>query len=402
MGAAVHSTGALTTLAAMPFPEEADDESAPVPPLPPEDRLWRHPSERAASARAVVTHRRRRTPSLLVGAGLALVVTVGLATLIAVRGDDATSRLAAGVSPTGAVVPVEVAASLAPALVEVTAERPGGRETTTGLIVRSDGHLATTADALRGAVSITVRLHDGMTYNARVVGTDDADDIAVLDIGATGLAAAELAGETPTLSDPVFVLGRSSDDDRPWASVAWIDGTDQRFVTADGSVHVGMLRAVLASSPVSGGVVCDHDGTVLGMLTARTRRALTATEPTSTLVTGARNVSFANPSGWIARVTDEIIDSGSFHRGWIGIVADDASAGAPAGAVVQSVIDGSPAQRSGLRAGDLVTEVAGSPVRSADDLALVARSLRPGSTVAVVWWRDGEAVRGETVVSERT
>ena len=401
---AARTTDAVTTLAAMPFPDDAEDDVGFVPPLPPDDRLWRHPSERPVPRAATASPLpRRRRSSALLAFGVVLVAIAGLATIASLR-HDARRFAASDDWLPAADIPPALADGVAASIVRVTAERPGGTVVTTGVLLRDDGHLVTAADPIADATAITVRVADGSVYNATIVGTDPADDLAVLDIPAgrsTAIRPASMAASSPiTTGDRVFVIGRTGDGARPWIVATTIDAVQQRLVTSDGSVLLGMLRTNLPALPASttsfSGVVCSDDGHILGLMTARTSRTSGSTSTTALM--SSRSIAYATPSTWIERVSSDIIDSGSFHRSWIGVVAEDA----PDGALVRSVVDRGPADRAGVAPGDVITRVGDTPVESADHLAVLVRSHHPGERISMVRARSDTVDRVEIVVSEQT
>lgn len=401
MGPAVRPGGALTNFAAMAFPDDPDDEVGFVPPLPPEDRLWRHPSERAVGGRTTVlapTRRRgrARVMSILTMATALVAMVVALSSNLPGGGTARTATSAD--EPTGEDAPATVTSALVPALVRITAERPEGRVSATGVLVRDDGHLVTTADPLRGATSITVHTADGASFNATLVGTDRADDLAVLDIAVNGAPVARLADADPAdIGEPVYVIGRI-DSIRPWVSSGAIDAIDDRVVTSDGSVLVGMLRTALsATATPDGAVVCTDDGTVVGIVTARTRRTTTSARSPVTLASPRRAMAWATPSPWILRVATDIIESGTHRRGWIGVLTEDLGDG---GVVVRSVTADGPAARAGLAADDRIVSVDSVTVNSPDDLVLAIRGHRRGDRVVVETIRDGMTRTLGIVVSE--
>ena len=387
----------------MAFPDDPDDDVGFVPPLPPEDRLWRHPSERGPMRPAAAAARRGRRPRTLpifaAAVGLAvLVVGVG-----AVLGGDRTRRTASPTTPDeGVEAPTPLLDNLGPALVSVTAERPDGRSTATGLLVRSDGHLVTAAEPLIGATSITVRVADGSTFNATVVGTSRADDLAVLDIPVRDTPVARLSVSTRAAAgERVFVVGPPTDSPRPWVGSASIDAPGERVVANDGSVMLDMLRTVLtAPTTPAAAVVCRSDGTVLGIVSTKSRRpaAPTRSSPTSSMATTGRVTTWATPSAWIARVADDIIDTGALHRGWIGVVADEHNGDQ---VTVRSVVAGGPAARAGLESGDRIVSIDDTPVSSADDVVVRIRSHHPGDQVTIVTARDGVDDRVVVTISEQ-
>lgn len=387
----------------MAYPDDPDDDVGFVPPLPPEDRLWRHPSERAPSRPTIaVAHRRGRARMLsIIAVAMGMVVlVVGAATMF---GEDRPARSASMVSADGsAEAPEGLLDALGPALVQVTAERPDGRTTATGVVVRDDGHLVTAAEPLIGATSITVRVADGSSFNATVVGTDRADDLAVLDIPVRDAPIARLeVSDRPEVGERVYVVGRVVDSSRPWVGGASIDARHERVIANDGSVLLDMLRTVL-SSPLTptAAVVCRSDGTVLGIVSSKSRRpaAPSRSTPTSSIAATRRLTTWATPSPWIARVTDDIIESGALHKGWIGVVADEHEDG---GVGIRSVVAGSPAARAGLTAGDRIVSIDDITISNPDDVVLTIRSRHPGDRVTMAIRGDDGDRRVEVTVSEQ-
>jgi len=387
----------------MAFPDDPDDDIGFVPPLPPEDRLWRHPSERASARPGIHSRHRRgpaRTLSLMVAAAAMVAVVVGVSTVL---GEDRPGRSAALADSDQLVAaPPELLDSLGPALVHVTAERPDGRTSATGVVVRDDGHLVTAAEPLIGATSITVRVADGSSFNATVVGTDRTDDLAVLDIPVRDAAVARLDTSTrPGPGERVYVVGRLVDSPHPWVGGASIDAPRERVVASDGSVLLDMLRTVLTTPGTpTAAVVCRSDGTVVGIVSSKSRRpaAPARSAPTSSMATPRRVTTWATPSPWIVRVADDIIDTGALHRGWIGVVADDRDG---EGVIVRSVVAGGPAARAGLAADDRIVSIDDATVSTADDVVLAIRARRAGEQVSIVTVRDDETRRAAVTVGDQ-
>ena len=187
----------------MPLPDDPDDDVGSGPPVHPDDRLWRHPSEMGATRRA---EEAMSAPERVETVGVPRVWTVaaasvllGVAVTLAVLSVSGTfdgdtvhtvvEQVEASPSDSGTGVTDRVG----PAVVQVDAVRPDGTSSATGVVYRSDGHLLTTADAVTGATSVTVTTSDGAVFDATVVGVDAVTDIAVLDIDRDGMATAIMA-----------------------------------------------------------------------------------------------------------------------------------------------------------------------------------------------------------------
>ena len=116
------------------------------------------------------------------------------------------------------------------------------------------------------------------------------------------------------------------------------------------------------------------------------------------MATTGRITTWATPSAWIARVADDIIDTGALHRGWIGVVADEHNGDQ---VTVRSVVAGGPAARAGLESGDRIVSIDDTPVSSADDVVVRIRSRHPGDQVTIVTARDGVDDRVVVTISEQ-
>jgi putative serine protease PepD len=407
---AANSVRPTTTLAAMPFPDDPDDDAGFIPPLPPEDRLWRHPSElsgagvRPNPAPMPAPSRGNSSRPVLIGT---IALLIGVAATLAILG--ATGSLgssgpgtAATASPSTDAIPPAVDGTLSTAVVRITADRSSGSVSVTGLMLRADGHLVTTADAIGDARSFTVTSSSGMALNATLVGVDTSEDIAVLDIEGTDLPIASAAATTDAAEgDTVFVIGRSTGQVRSWATSGRMTATHVRLDATDGSALYDMIEIGVASAPpTSASVLSTGDGRVLGIFTSREPANLPTvtssvvplpfTDPAPTLL-------WAIPIGEVTRIADDIIDTGAVRRPWLGVVVDDAGS---MGIEIRTVATDSPAARVGLRVGDVVTSVDDNRIATTDDLVIALRAHHPGDRVTVGYQRDGAGTTTAVTLSE--
>lgn len=240
-----------------------------------------------------------------------------------------------------------------------------------GVIVDGAGHIVTNLHVIRGAAEIRVQLADGRVVKPLVVGTDADTDLAVLRI------------DLPDL--PVMPLGRS-DELRAGDVVLAIGNplglsqtVTQGIVSAIGR---GSLRLVTFADFIqtdaainfgnSGGALIDADGDLIGINTAVLAQQL-----------GTEGIGFAIPVNLVRGVVGEIIEYGRVRRGWLGVhVVGDTSR--RFSAPVIGIIDkGSPAERAGLRPGDLILELNGKPILTDQEaLTQVAASL-PGTEMQI-------------------
>lgn len=255
-----------------------------------------------------------------------------------------------------------------------------------GFIIRQDGLIVTNNHVVKDGSAVSVTLDDGTELKAKVVGTDPRTDIAVLKVD---------AGKPL----PFIQLGNSRDV-RPGE---WIVAMGNPFGLG-GTVTAGIVSAVsrdIGSGPYdqfiqvdapinqgnSGGPLFTQDAKVIGMNTA-------IFSPTG----GSVGIGFAIPSDMIRTVSNQLAASGHVTRGYVG-VGTQAISGAMAkamhlpettGALLASVVSGSPAAKAGLEPGDVIEAVNGQKVTSPRDLALTVASVAPGEEATFHILRDGQ------------
>jgi putative serine protease PepD len=354
----------------MPFDDDDPGGSAfGGPPLPPEDRLWRHPSEMGPD-RPEPGRGSRWIPvvAAIGGAGLA-VAGLTLAGSVGGMASEDPAVIERVAAPAVATVPVVGGDPVEPVPVEtaylVTVESTGER-TGSGFVLRSDGHVVTAASTVGEDEQVQVVAHDGQRGSAAVVGRDPVSGVAVLAVGWLAGRPGAVLGSLRSLEigDPVTTTGGGD------------TGANPRFVsdlsattTAAGEPVHGLVRTTGPLSPDgAGGPVLNEEGHVVGV-------ALWADPSPAT---------WAVPIDLVRRVADDIIGEGRAHHAWLGVEGEDGTAGP----MLQSVTPDSPADRAGLLAGDVLTEVNGRPVAAMADVILALRELRPGDRVTIAYHRD--------------
>lgn len=404
----------------MSLDDDADDDAAaPRPPLPPDDRLWRHPSELGthglrASPAAVDAPRLegRGTPwTVVVAAGLAgAVLAAGLLALsgqiertvdrpvverVAVTPIVSAPLIGSG-SDRGVAAVVR---RLEPAVVRLELSAPDGSTTGSGVLFRSDGMVLTSARLVDDATKIGVRLADGRRFAGRLVGRDPLTDVAVIDVDATELPVAVLGSATDLeVGAVVLTIGcRQSHRKGPSVATGVLSGLSHSLAAPGGDWLHGLLQTdAPAAATAAGGPLVDTAGSVVGIVTAFQG------DPSET-----DGFGFATPIDLAHRVARQIIDRGRASHAWLGIEGTDLSSddaatlGLDGGARVRQVDRGSPADRAGLDREDVITEVDGEPVDSMPGLAVEMREHEPGDEVEVGYWRDGEHHTSTVRVGER-
>jgi len=269
-----------------------------------------------------------------------------------------------------------------------------------GVIVDKRGYILTNNHVVEQATKIQVQLNgDNNRYTAKVVGVDEDTDLAVIKIDANKeLPTAKLGNSDGVqVGDWVLAIG-SPFGLQATVTAGIISAKDrggigqqfQRFLQTDAAINPGN----------SGGPLVDLAGQVIGINTA--------------IITGSRGyegVGFALPSTTAINVYDQIVKQGRVTRGSIGVSFQEElstntitlkSLGAPYGVVIEGVEPGSPAEKAGLKGGDVITSVNGKPVKTGNDLVNPIAQAPIGSKVALTFVRDRSQKETTATVEDRT
>ncbi|WP_199032564.1 Do family serine endopeptidase [Ralstonia sp. ASV6] len=266
-----------------------------------------------------------------------------------------------------------------------------------GVIVSSEGYILTNHHVVDGADEIEVALTDGRKANAKVVGSDPETDLAVLKIDLPNLPAITLGRlENVRVGDVVLAIGN------PFGVGQTVT---MGIVSALGRSHLGIntfenfIQTDAAINPGnSGGALVDADGNLVGINTAIYSRS-----------GGSLGIGFAIPVSVAKQVMESIISTGGVVRGWIGVepqdvtpeIAESFSLSRKDGALIAAVVQGGPADRAGLRPGDILTSVNGEPISDTTALLNSIAQLKPGAEAKVAVSRKGKAVELTIVVGKR-
>lgn len=419
------------------FDDGDDDLPTGIPfrpdPPPPDDRLWRHPSEVGATRSArplTIVSRTVNTPkawliALMAGlAGSALT----LATVLALGAFRPASTPPAGVekqsvdSDRNPDAPIAIAQKVLPAVAKIEVRTASGSTKGTAVMFRSNGYLITTADLVDGAEAIDVMFGDSPAVPAELKGSDRESDIAVIKIEGTDLPVAVLGrSEGVQLGEPVIAIDSSPADSGPPSIPVGVVNALGRRVESDNPNVVtlyDMLQTNLRlSSSATGAPLIDSSGAVIGVITSRGHR-----EPKTALATAAQATStvpgrgpddelvvrFATPIDYARQVADSLIrPPGKVEHAYLGaagesLSADDARRLDIAGGLeLTNVADNSPAATgpTRLQVGDVVVKLQDDTITSWDDLVVALRKHRPGDTVAVWYLRSGQTDRDPAIVT---
>jgi serine protease Do len=245
-----------------------------------------------------------------------------------------------------------------------------------GFFISADGFAVTNNHVVDGADKVEVTTDDGKTYSAKVIGTDQRTDLALIKVeGSSSFPFAKLADGKPRIGDWVLAVGNPFGlGGTVTAGIVSASGRDigngpyDDFIQIDAPVNKGN----------SGGPAFNTDGEVMGVNTA-------IYSPSG----GSVGIAFSIPASTVKSVVAQLKDKGSVSRGWIGVqiqpvtsdIADSLGMKKAEGALVAEPQANGPAAKAGIESGDVITSVNGESVKDARELARTIGGLAPGATV---------------------
>jgi serine protease DegQ len=266
-----------------------------------------------------------------------------------------------------------------------------------GVIVTSTGYVLTNHHVVEAADEIEVALHDGKKLLAKVVGNDPETDLAVLRLDAEGLPAITFgSSDALKVGDVVLAIGN------PFGVGQTVTGgivsalgrtglginTFENFIQTDAAINPGN----------SGGALVDAGGNLVGINTAIFSRS-----------GGSMGIGFAIPVSTAKMVLEQIIKNGAVTRGWIGVEVQEVTTGvaesfrldSTRGALIAGVLRGGPADRAGVRPGDVLVEIEGKPVADPSSMLNLVAALAPGNSARMKLKRKGRDIETNVTVGRR-
>jgi putative serine protease PepD len=284
----------------------------------------------------------------------------------------------------------QIAKTSIPSVVEVDATQtasqspfPGGAQGSdtaqgTGFIYDSKGDIVTNDHVISGSSSVKVKLSDGSTYKATVVGADPSTDLAVLHIDAPSskLVPLALADSTKVaVGDGVVAIGNPFGLDGSVTS-GIVSALNREIVSPDETPIEGAIQTDAAiNHGNSGGPLLNLQGQVIGV-----------TSQIQSDSGGNDGVGFAIPSNTVQSIVTQLISTGKAQHALLGVSVQTAASG---GVTVSQVSSGSAADSAGLKAGDVITAVDGTKVASAEKLRAVIAGHKPGDSITLTITRSG-------------
>ncbi|MBE9138086.1 trypsin-like peptidase domain-containing protein [Nodosilinea sp. LEGE 07088] len=262
-----------------------------------------------------------------------------------------------------------------------------------GFITSADGQIITNAHVVAGADQVDVTLQDGRSFTGRVMGADSVTDVAVIKIEASNLPTVAISNSDQIQpGEWAIAIGNPLGlDSTVTAGIISATGRSSREVGVPDK-RVDFIQTDAAINPGnSGGPLLNLNGEVIGVNTA--------------IIQGAQGLGFAIPINTVQRISAQLIETGRVEHAYLGIqmvtlspemkqninndpnrpfdVADDA------GVLIARVMPNSPAQRGGLRSGDVIVSIAGQPVKDSSSVQQVVEGTQVGQDLALTLRRDG-------------
>lgn len=286
----------------------------------------------------------------------------------------------------------------------ITSTNLWGQQTTSaasgsGFILTADGYIVTNYHVIQNANSVTVSTYGGASYNAKIVGYDESNDLAVLKIEATGLSPVVLgSSEKLNVGDTVLAIGNPLGE-LTFSLTTGVVSALNREVTFSGGTVMDLLQTDCAiNSGNSGGALFNLYGEVVGITNAKYSGS-------SSSGASIDNIAFAIPIDSVRAIVESIIEKGYYAKPVIGVSVTDVDEnsrqlGIPAGAWVKEVTAGGAAEAAGIQANDIITAINGTEISGVSDLKRILAKASAGDELSLVIWRKNQSLTLTVVVRE--
>lgn len=312
-------------------------------------------------------------------------------------------------SYTGGLTPSEVYAQNVDSVVGITStvratnyfgQTSTGQSTGSGFILSPNGYIATNYHVVDGATAISVTAHTGDEYEAKLVGYDSANDVAVLKVEAENLPAVKLGhSDDLFIGDMVVAIGNPLGQLTATQTVGYVSGKN-REVTTDNTV-INMIQTDAAiNSGNSGGPLFNMNGEVVGITSAK----YSGTTSSGASIEG---ISFAIPIDDVISIIDDLQTVGYVTGAYLGVTVQDMDSsvastyGLPMGAQIVSVVSGGSADRAGVQPKDIVTNLGGYEVTSVNSLTRALRHFKAGDSTTISVTRGGQSMELSITLDEK-
>jgi len=338
------------------------------------------------------TFLRRALPvgaALLIGSGAGAAIYAGTTGSAGSKPSTVVASVPAQPAATTTTGLVQLYKNVSPGVVDITVQTNQGggfgdqqaQAEGSGFVIDANGDIVTNYHVVAGATSISARFQDGKTAKATVVGTDPSTDIAVIKVNVDSSQLHPLTfGDSSTVQvgQPVAAIG--SPFGLPESLTSGIVSALNRTITAPAPSNFSISGAIQTDAAI-------NHGNSVGPLLNASGEVIGVNSQIESDGGGNEGVGFAIPSNEVKTVANALVAGKTVQHAYLGVTVGDSTSGA--GAAIESVKSGTPADSAGLKAGDVVTKIDGVTVDNADDLTAKISAHQPGDKVTLTVTRNG-------------
>ena len=269
-----------------------------------------------------------------------------------------------------------------------------------GFIFTDDGYIITNYHVIEGANTVTVSTYDGTQYDAKIIGYDESNDVAVLKVEAEGLTPVVIGSSSKlNVGDSVVAIGNPLGELTFSLTAGAVSALNRDVTMSSGSTQELIQTDCAINSGNSGGALFNMYGEVVGITNAKYSGS-------SGSGASIDNIGFAIPMDDVYNIITSIIEKGYIEKPYIGVsvisVSDETQKyGLPQGAAVQSLTDDGPAKAAGLQVNDIITKVNDTEITSSNDLVKTIGACKPGDRITLTVYRQGQTVEISLEVAQK-
>ena len=269
-----------------------------------------------------------------------------------------------------------------------------------GFIFTDDGYIITNYHVIEGANTVTVSTYNGTQYDAKIIGYDESNDVAVLKVEAEGLTPVVIGSSSKlNVGDNVVAIGNPLGELTFSLTAGAVSALNRDVTMSSGSTQELIQTDCAINSGNSGGALFNMYGEVVGITNAKYSGS-------SGSGASIDNIGFAIPIDDVYNIITSIIEKGYIEKPYIGVSVISVSNetqkyGLPQGAAVQSLTDDGPAKAAGLQVNDIITKVNDTEITSSNDLVKTIGACKPGDQITLTVYRQGQTMEISLEVAQK-